>query len=132
MPFLRLVRKLLRAETVDADDEQADPKAIKDRGWQQWSCVRNADLSVVLRGTALAASLPGLAECARLLVVSQSCDLVHHCYAAEPAAEAYVCEPLGPGSGPDGNRTAGKTIRWNHWAVLPTCHSGGRWFRPGC
>jgi len=127
MPFLRLVRKLLCAETVDADDEQADPKAIKGRGWRQWSCVSTADLPVVLRGTALAASLPGLAEGARLLVVSQSCDLVHHCYAAEPAAEAYVCEPLGPGFEPDGNRTAGKNPRELHLALI--LEDNDRWYR---
>ena len=128
MSFLRLVRKLLCAETAVADDdERADPKAIKQRGWRQWSCLRSADLPTVLQGTGLAASLPGISEGARLLVISQSCDLVHHCYDAEPVAEAYLCEPLAPASGPDGNRTAGKNPRELH---LPLSLEGKeRWHR---
>ena len=127
MPFLRLVRKLLCAETADVDDEQADPKAIKERGWRQWCCLHPADLPAVLRGTGLAASSSGFGEDARLLVVSQSCDLVHLSYEAEPVAEAYVCEPLGLGSEPDNNRTAGKNPRELH---LPLSLDGEeRWHR---
>jgi hypothetical protein len=64
---------------------------------------------------------------ARLLVVSQSCDLVHDCYASEPVAEAYLCEPLAPDAQPNGNHTAGKNPRELH--VSFAADGAAHWYR---
>ncbi len=129
MPFLRLIRDLLcpRAKTATEDNTPQPSALIKQRGWRQWSCVRNVDVPSVLKGTSLHASLPANADDVRLLVVSQSCDLVHHSYDAEPVAECYVCKPLSQGVAPDGNLTAGKSPRELH--VLLTSDGEGRWHR---
>ena len=113
MPFPRLIRKLLCPETAVSTEtpEPGEAASIKQRGWLQWSCIGPADLPSALRVTPLAPSLPGLAEGVRLLVVSQSCDLVHHSYESEPFAEAYLCEPLAIDAAEDGNLTAGKNPR---------------------
>ena len=52
-----------------------------------------------------------VADGTRLLVVTQSCDLVHKDYESEPVVETFLCEPLGPDHQPDGNFTAGKNPR---------------------
>ncbi|MEJ2389073.1 MAG: hypothetical protein P8Y27_17720 [Chromatiaceae bacterium] len=135
MPFLHLIRKLLCPKATVAVEEQepGEPASIKQRGWRQWSFVSPRDVQSVLRGTPGGAGLPELAKDARLLVVSQSCDLVHDCYASEPVAEAYLCEPLAPDAQPNGNYTAGKNPRelhvsfaadgTEHWYRI---HSNGR------
>lgn len=116
MPFLHLIRKLLCPEATITVEEQepGEPAAIKQRGWRQWSFVSPPDVQSVLRGMSLEAGSLALAKDARLLVVSQSCDLVHHCYASEPVAEAYLCEPLAQDAQPNGNLTAGKNPRELH------------------
>ena len=113
MPFLQLIRKLLcpEIEVFKEDAEQGHPDSIKRRGWLQWSCISSADLPSVLRSTALDRALASLDKDARLLVVSQSCDLVHHSFESEPFAEAYLCEPLAPDAPENGNLTAGKNPR---------------------
>jgi len=96
MPFLRRIRKLLcpDVESFAKDAEQGHPDSIKQRGWLQWSCVGSADLLSTLRSTALDAELASLSTDVRLLIVSQSCDLIHHSYESEPFAEVYLCEAL--------------------------------------
>ena len=96
MSFLRRIRKLLcpDVESFAKDAEQGHPDSIKQRGWLQWSCVGSADLPSTLRSTALDLELASLSTDVRLLIVSQSCDLVHHSYESEPFAEAYLCEAL--------------------------------------
>jgi hypothetical protein len=85
-----------------------DPEAIRRRGWRQWLCVASADLPRVLEGVWLRnAGAVG----ARLLVVTQSCDLVHESYENEPVVEVFLCEDLGIEHQPDGNLTAGKSPR---------------------
>jgi hypothetical protein len=129
MPFLHLIRKLLcpKAPVAVEEQESGEPASIKQRGWRQWSFVGTADVRSVLRGTSLGTGSPELAKDARLLVVSQSCDLVHHCYASEPVAEAYLCEPLAPDAQPDGNYTAGKNPRELR---VPFASDGTeRWYR---
>ena len=129
MPFLHLIRKLLcpRATVAAEEQEPGAPASIKERGWRQWSFVSTLDVRSVIRGMSLAAGSPKLANDARLLVVSHSCDLVHHCYASEPVAEAYLCEPLAQGTPPDGSLTAGKNPRELH---LPFAADGAEhWYR---
>ncbi len=107
MPFPRLIRSLFRAvaQPPTADQDLPGPEAIKERGWRQWSCVACDDMPRVLDGA------PHGADGARLLVVTQSCDLVHESYENEPVVETFLCEPLGPDHQPDGNFTAGKNPR---------------------
>lgn len=107
MPFPRLIRSLFRAvaQPPTADQDLPGPEAIKERGWRQWSCVACDDMPQVLDGA------PHGADGARLLVVTQSCDLVHESYENEPVVETFLCEPLGPDHQPDGNFTAGKNPR---------------------
>lgn len=129
MLFLHLVRKLLcpKATVAVTDQETGEPASIKRRGWRQWSFVSSPDTQSLIRGTSLRAGPPELAKDARLLVISQSCDLVHHCYASEPVAEAYLCGPLAHDAQPDGNLTAGKNPRELH---LPFASDGAeRWHR---
>lgn len=65
--------------------------------------------------------------CDRLLIVTQSCDLVHGSFEHEPAVEAYLCELLSSGDKPDGNLTAGKNPRT---LMVPFSIDGdARWFR---
>lgn len=129
MPFLRLIRDLLcpRAKTATENHTPRPSELIKQRGWRQWSCLRNEDVPSALKGTPLEASRSAIADDARLLVVSQSCDLVHPSYDAEPVAECYVCEPLVQHAEPDGNLTAGKSPRELH--VLFTLDGKERWHR---
>lgn len=139
MPFLHRIRKLLCPKATVAVEEQqpGEPASIKGRGWRQWSFVGPTDMQAVLRGTSLGAGSPELGKDARLLVVSQSCDLVHLCYASEPVAEVYLCEPLAPDAQPNGNYTAGKNPRelhvpfasdgTEHWYRI---HSNGRVLLP--
>jgi hypothetical protein len=129
MPFLHLIRKLLCPKATVAVEEQepGEPASIKQRGWRQWSFVSPRDVQSVLRGTPGGAGLPELAKDARLLVVSQSCDLVHDCYASEPVAEAYLCEPLAPDAQPNGNHTAGKNPRELH--VSFAADGAAHWYR---
>lgn len=129
MPFLHLIRKLFCPKGTVAVEEQepGEPASIKQRGWRQWSLISTPDVQPVLRGTSVGAGSPELAKDARLLVVSQSCDLLHPCYASEPVAEAYLCEPLAPDTKPDGNLTAGKSPRELH---VPFASEGTEhWFR---
>jgi hypothetical protein len=129
MPFLHRIRKLLcpKATFSVEEQERGEPASIKQRGWRQWSFVSTPDVQSVLRAMSLGAGSPELAKDARLLVVSQSCDLVHHCYASEPVAEAYLCEPLAPDALPNGNLTAGKNPRELH---LPFTSDGTEhWYR---
>jgi hypothetical protein len=107
MPFLRLIRSLFcaAAKPTTEDQDLPGPEAIKKRGWRQWSCVAGDDIPRVLDGT------PHGADGARLLVVTQSCDLVHESYENEPVVETFLCEALGPDHQPDGNFTAGKNPR---------------------
>lgn len=113
MSFLRRIRKLLcpDVESFAKDAEQGHPDSIKQRGWLQWSCVGSADLPSTLRSTALDLELASLSTDVRLLIVSQSCDLVHHSYESEPFAEAYLCEALALEEPENGNLTAGKNPR---------------------
>jgi hypothetical protein len=85
------------------------------------------DVGSVLKGTSLGASMPAIADDARLLVISQSCDLVHYSYDVEPVAECYLFAPLGQDVAPDGNLTAGKSPRELH--VPLTSDSAERWHR---
>jgi len=112
MPFQRLIRRFVGAGVPPSTEDQGPPGAesIKERGWRQWCCVASADLPWVRDGAAHVASEHGADE-PRLLVVSQSCDLVHHDYESEPVVETFLCEPLGPDHQPDGNFTAGKNPR---------------------
>ena len=113
MPFLRLIRKLLCPETEASSEntEKGHPDSIKQRGWLQWSGVSSTDLASTLQSTTLAQAVAALDKDVRLLVVSQSCDLVHHSYESEPFAEAYLCEPLAADAPENGNLTAGKNPR---------------------
>jgi hypothetical protein len=129
MSFLHLIRKLLCPKVAVAVEEQepGEPASIKQRGWRQWSFVSTSDAQSALHGTPLEAGSPELAKDARLLVISHSCDLVHDCYASEPVAEAYLCEPLAPDAQPDGNYTASKNPRELH---VPFGSNGlRRWYR---
>ncbi len=133
MPFLRLIRRLFGARVPPSTEDQGLPGAesIKGRGWRQWSCVASADIPWVL------GEAPHGADGARLLVVTQSCDLVHESYENEPVVETFLCEPLGPDHKPDGNLTAGKNPRslliqipiegTDHWFRL---HSNSRALMP--
>jgi len=113
MRFLQRIRRLLCSEPEVPPDEfeQRHPDAIKQRGWQQWSFVRSVDLPLALQSTALTPALASPDTDVRLLIVSQSCDLVHHSYESEPFAEAYLCEALAPDEPENGNLTAGKNPR---------------------
>ncbi len=129
MPFLHLIRKLLcpKATFAVAEQESGEPASIKQRGWRQWSFVSPPDAQSLFRGTSLGPGSAELAKYARFLVVSQSCDLVHHCYASEPVVEAYLCAPLAPDAQPNGNYTAGKNPRELH---VPFVSNGTeRWCR---
>lgn len=129
MPFLHRIRKLLcpKATVIVEEQERGEPASIKQRGWRQWSFISIPDVQSLLSGMSLGAASPGLAKDVRLLVVSQSCDLVHHCYASEPVAEVYLCEPLALDAKPDGNLTAGKSPRDLH---IPFVSEGTQhWFR---
>lgn len=113
MPLLQRIRKLLCAEpeVIAQVPEQWTPDSIKQRGWLQWSFIGQNDLPFVLKSTALERSQASSDLGTRMLIVSQSCDLVHHSYAAEPFAEAYLCAPLPVDAAQDGNLTAGKNPR---------------------
>lgn len=129
MPFLRRIRKLLcpDVEAFAEDAEQGHPDSIKQRGWLQWSFISGDDLPFALRSTALERLLASIDPEARLLIVSQSCDLVHHSYDAEPSAEGYLCESLTSDAAPNGNLTAGKNPR--ELQVLLTLDGEERWHR---
>ncbi len=131
MLFLRLIRRLLCPQDSPPPTPEVqvlpDPEAIRQRGWRQWSCVASADVPRVLAGVSLRAA-GTVGNGARLLVVTQSCDLVHESYENEPMVEVFLCEDLGAEHLPDGNLTAGKNPRSlqvelqvkgePHWIVL--------------
>lgn len=97
--------------TVHEANDPKDFESIRERGWRQWAFVGNADLPSVLSESAWEPTLETLGEDARLLVVSQSCDLVHHSFESEPFIEGYLCEPLAQDAAVNGNLTAGKNPR---------------------
>jgi hypothetical protein len=103
-----------------------DAQSIERRGWRQWSCATPADTDQILKDAWSCRSAP-LVEGECLLIVTQSCDLVHHCFENEPVVEAFRCEPLGIDERPDGNLTAGKNPR----TLLVSLEINGEdcWFR---
>jgi hypothetical protein len=96
MLFQRLIRRLFRIRIAPTAEDQPLPAAesIKARGWRQWSCVARADIPWVRDGASHAGSGNGT-DGTRLLVVTQSCDLVHPDYGNEPVVEIFRCESLG-------------------------------------
>ena len=77
-------------------------RKIRVNGWRQGSCLKTLDHE------RFPSSL-NLLEPARLVLVSQDCDLVNESYDAEPMVEAIVAVPLD--GKPDGNLTYGKNPR---------------------
>ena len=103
-----------------------DESLIEQHGWRQWSFVGTADFEAV-RAQACCVSDTDPPDGARLLVVTQDCDLVHHSYASEPSVDAYLCVPLAANESVDGNLTAAKNPRS---LLLPAAVSTEvQWFR---
>jgi len=71
-----------------------EASSIEQRGWRQWSFVAAVDVAVVREQGWMAAGADP-AEAARVLIVTQDCDLVHDSYANEPTVDAYFCSPVG-------------------------------------
>ena len=88
----------------------AGESPIQQRGWRQWSFVGTADIEAV-RAHGCCGLDTDPPDGARLLVVAQDCDLVHHSYANEPTVDAYLCVPLGAAESVDGSLTAAKNPR---------------------
>jgi hypothetical protein len=83
---------------------------IEQRGWRQWSFVGTADIEAVRAHGCCGLDIDP-PDGARLLIVTQDCDLVHHSYANEPSVDAYQCEPLAADETVDGSLTAAKNPR---------------------
>ena len=86
------------------------PSLIERQGWRQWSLVKAVDVPAIREG-AFDCFGVALGADARLIVITQDCDLVHASYVSEPACEAYLCEPLEPDETVNGNLTAAKNPR---------------------
>lgn len=128
MAFQRLIRRLFGARVLPTIRNQGLPgvESIKRRGWRQWSCVACADIPWVVGAARY--GVPGYeADGARLVVVTQSCDLVHESYENEPVVEIFLCEPLGRDDTPDGNLTAGKNPR--SLLIQFSLEGDDHWFR---
>lgn len=128
MPFQRLIRRLFGTRVPPTTQDQGLPGAesIKRRGWRQWSCVASTDIPWVV-GAAPHGASGYRADGARLVVVTQSCDLVHESYENEPVVETFLCEPLGRDYTPDGNLTAGKNPR--SLLIQFSVEGANYWFR---
>jgi hypothetical protein len=128
MPFPRLIRRLLcpRNPTATENPGAFDAEVISNRGWRQWSCVRPADIPAVLDETA-SRGAGKVADGTRLLVVTQSCDLLHETLEDEPFVDLYGCEPLDPEQAPRGDLTAAQNPR--SLMIELSVDGEAKWFR---